>query len=210
MIKLKKIQSDFGRYNWFSNDKTVVFKVGIFKDDVLLEYKGTKALIEISEDDEDIKDELDDAFDELNIDEIVERGFAYANRVISSTNYEKQCYVFIRFYNKYLLEIIKNFYSEKIEKEENVIKEAKETIHGFKTFLNESVSDGFVENERENLLSLVSEKTKWIKEAIKSNENDIKEFVEGSEKKQVLLNQIQSYKNDLKEIELIINYKNES
>lgn len=96
-MELKVTQCSVGRYNLIGNEKSLSFYMGIYDGGKLVEVNGIKALLHYSGE-ENEEDDFKDAID--NLQYVYEKCLMYADRVISSTDYEAQCLTFIKVYTE--------------------------------------------------------------------------------------------------------------
>lgn len=124
-------QCSTGRYNMLSNEESLSVYV-VLKDEEgnVAEVDGVKAVLYYSGEASE-EDEFRSAFPE-NLDFIFSKAFSYGSRVISSTDYRKQCLVFMKLYTENFETIAKQYEAEKkesIEREIASLERELESIH---------------------------------------------------------------------------------
>ena len=116
-MEIKLIQCSIGRYYLGSSEKNLSFSLGIYEDGkVITDENGTKAILHFmgDPDEEDYFRNWED-----NLEDIFEQCFKYSQRVFGTNNYEAQCILFGKLYNKNY-ETINNI---NLKKEEKYIQE---------------------------------------------------------------------------------------
>jgi exoribonuclease II len=113
-MELKVTQCNVGRYNLLGNEKSLSFYMGIYHDSKPIEVNGAKAILHYSGEENELSD-FEDAINNLSY--VIEKCLSYAERVISTVDYEAQCFAFIKVYNDNFNEINEN---QKIKERNNL------------------------------------------------------------------------------------------
>lgn len=115
-MKITLIQNAIGRFNLFGTEESLVFILGISDENgKVIEENGIRARLYYSGE-PDNRYELEGLWGDMDIGGIFKKCFEYANRVISSCNYQSECLLFAKLYSENHSEIERNFLEDRNEK----------------------------------------------------------------------------------------------
>ena len=184
-MELKVTQCSVGKYNWAGNEKSLSFYMGIYDNDKLVEVDGIKALLHYSGEENEL-DDFRDAID--NLEYAYEKCLKYADKVISSVDYEAQCLTFIKVYTDNF-ELINETQKtkERISIEKRIQKLQKEL---------ENISDlpaNLYETTNSFIRKKINQYKKWQEPYIK----ELPQIIEGTEKHIEVTKKINDYQQKI-------------
>lgn len=185
-ITLKVTQCQVGQFNLLSNENSLSFYMGIIKDGKIIEEDGVRAQLCFSGDPDEY-DTFEDAFG--NLDYVFEKCWKYANNIISSANYKKQCLLFAKVYRENYEEINNSLLKEHKEKTERKIKELQHELEW----------NMIVPEEIYSFNSIIKKEIKKHQDWIESNNKKMLDLKEESESYRKLQKQNESYLKDIEE-----------
>ena len=188
-LKVELRQCEVGKFNMLSDNESLTVIV-ILKDEEgkIVEENGERAYLYYSGYPSE-QQEFEDSFPN-NLDFIFEKAFSYARRVISSTNYEKRCLVFMKLYRD-------NFVSISEEYAERKRKEIETRIEHLK---QELLSLDKISNCSSEMLSPIENRVSTYERWIKEEEATLVDLVENSDSWKKSHAKINGYKEKIQEI----------
>lgn len=187
-MELKVTQCNVGKYNLLGNEKSLSFYMGIYDNNKLIEVDGIKALLHYSGEPDELSD-FEDAIN--NLESIYEKCLKYADKVISSVDYEAQCLLFIKVYTDNF-ELINETQKTKeriaIEKGIQKLQKELENIYDLPADLYET-TNSFIRQK-------INQYKKWQERHIK----ELPQIIEGTEKHALVTKKINDYQQKIDEL----------
>lgn len=194
--EIRVIQNSVERYNWLGNEETLRFSIGLYEDGKVVEENGVRAILYYSGE-VDEKYDFDNYIEDMDIGDIFNKCYQYANSVWSSTDYKAQCLLFAKIYQECHREILKNWIEQKDEKAKEEIERLRKDIGNYPRYFDkEYFTDAFANTigeeiaKYERLANLQKQKLNEYKEGTKSFEKANKKIQEYQEKIENLKNLI--------------------
>lgn len=181
-MEIKVIQNWRGKYNLLSNEETLSFSVGIYgEENKVIEADGVKAILSYQGDREPFDSPLDD------MPNVFQECFDWAKSIISTTPYEKQCLLFAKIYQENFEELNEKMTQKKkirIEKEIEDLQKRLKYLNGL---------DDISYEVNKSIQKKITVYNKWIE----SNENELEQVKEGTEKYNKLSKSIEEYREKI-------------
>lgn len=187
-MELRVIQCQVGRFNLLGTEKSLSFSIGLFENNQLIKEGDIKARLYYSGEPDEIED-FEDAFDHLP--QIFDKCYKYAQRIISSTDYEAEALLFAKLYSLHLTELDSYHLSKHKERVSKKITELQKEL-GWDTILWDISNEvnATIDNE-------ICKYRKWLG----SSEKEMVQYKEDTEGFLKCKKRISEYSNKIAKLE---------
>lgn len=190
-MRIEICQNQVGKFNFFSNEESLKFYMRIKQDDGEIVKDGDNwAELHYSGDEFDLQDEFSQCFENGKIGYIFNKCFEYANNVCSTTDYKARALYFWKVYQENKDDIQKQFVKRKKKSLQEQIDRAKQKLKNLDEFFFDD--NGFDNYLQERLTQL----EKWIK----SDEEELSQIKEGTDKYAEKQKEIERKKLDVEKL----------